>query len=690
MPLDPPSARLRVRASLIALLLAVPVMVVAQLPSSGTACPTAKPKTLVAGVAVPTKAQYADLADKERQRATLSMKGPNASAMFTSFYGASDPAAGADAGLIYLSVGDIKAAVFTTAISAKRDPANAMTANNLGAVLQSDGALASALQALLYANALQPKHQLFLTNLGNTAFALGDSSAARRFYNGALEAAPGHSGALTGLGNLALCAGDAKGAERLFRLAMKDMFSPGARAGAEAASTVIGDDLPAQPGGGAPGNAKGAGRRAAGLEPFEPPGGRGGAVPIFIADPPILGDLKQTAKHAPEAERMSEEAQTRLGAIGQEMATVFKAAGRERAEPGVIPNRNEKEVYFLDDLRRIYAARIERRNSTMMDLDIADGVIARASRKLGELGQQMVPEIIGCSYNEGCIKKVELKYCKLQQSLYVDTHQRFVSQWNAYWTGTVSDLLAYDGVAQPWLEQMNDATAFTAQDLVRRNFILTHVAAGYGLAAGEAGMMANAVELDCAQFEDLPDTWQARQLKLEAAKKGPGCPKGKSLSISFSAVKFDLSCDKVKVEVKNNYLPTGPKLSPLDVGYGGFASLEYKFGKNGKSDRVTIFAGGYAEGGGSGLAEGQSSVKGSLRAGAYGSFDLGDPPSAFDVGLRGEATVSHENQLLKEPGGEVTKSSEVKTTVQLGVESGLTVDFSTASKIGIKFKGAAE
>jgi hypothetical protein len=453
------------------------------------------------------------------------------------------------------------------------------------------------------------------------------------------------------------------------------VFTSGARAGAQTARSLIGDDLPGQA-------SSAAGAGVASNAPFEHPMGKGGGEPISLPDPPIFGALKATASHAPDAQKMSDEAQGQLGSLGQEMAGALRRtnAPDENGNVGVIPNRNEKEIFVLEDMRSIFEARIGELDRRVLEPQIQEGVILGATTKLGELGMRMVPEVSACR-DEACTRRVELKYCKLRHALAADTHGRFMPLWTSYWTATRTNLMDYDAFSRRWLEDLREPTAHAAQDYNRRTFILTHAAKAYALAASEAEFMAQATEDDCVQYQDAPVNWDPKPLQVFGVAPARECrPKGATFFLSVDFLKLEASCEKFKIELKESV----PGANIGQVKSGGFGSLEYKFGKNGKSDRMTLFTGEYAEAG--------DQVKGTLKVGGYLSVDMGDPPSLADVGVRAEASITHERGADLDPTGltpgvGASKTKDYKATVQLGIENGLDVDFSTSTKVGLKLKG---
>jgi tetratricopeptide (TPR) repeat protein len=133
---------------------------------------------------------------------------------------------GADLGAIFQGLGAGPAAVYTTAWSAKRNPADALTANNLGVALKDMGDYRRAMAVLLYADRLQPDAPLILVNRAWVLYELGDLDGAKPLFDKVALKAPALTSAQTGLGLIAYCRGDKATAEKHFRKALESRMTP--------------------------------------------------------------------------------------------------------------------------------------------------------------------------------------------------------------------------------------------------------------------------------------------------------------------------------------------------------------------------------------------------------------------------------------------------------------------------------
>jgi tetratricopeptide (TPR) repeat protein len=133
---------------------------------------------------------------------------------------------GADLGAIFQGLGAGPAAVYATAWSAKRNPDDPLTANNLGVALKDMGDYRRAMAVLLYAGRLRPDAPLVLVNRAWVHYELGDLNGAKPLFDKVARQAPALTSAQIGLGLIAYCRGDKATAEKHFRKAMEARMTP--------------------------------------------------------------------------------------------------------------------------------------------------------------------------------------------------------------------------------------------------------------------------------------------------------------------------------------------------------------------------------------------------------------------------------------------------------------------------------
>ena len=133
---------------------------------------------------------------------------------------------GANLGAIFQGFGAGDAAVYATAWSAKRNPDDPLTANNLGVALKDMGDYRRAMLVLLYADRLQPNAPLILVNRAWVLYELGDLVGAKPLFEKVALQAPELTSAQIGLGLIAYCRGDKATAERHFRKALEARMTP--------------------------------------------------------------------------------------------------------------------------------------------------------------------------------------------------------------------------------------------------------------------------------------------------------------------------------------------------------------------------------------------------------------------------------------------------------------------------------
>ena len=610
-------------------------------------CPPAKAKAGVAGRPVPSEKEYVAIAVSEQRKAARDMSAAGISALESSLSAAPRPAAGADVGLVFLSINDVSAAVYATAISAKRDPADALTANNLGSTLKVARSYDSAFAVLSYADALQPGSPVVLTNLGNVAFAQGDGNAAGNFFQKALEALPDHPAALNGLGALALCRGDKEAAARYFRKAMNEMYLPASRAGLEEARSGGGEES----GKGKPGaSASGSGRSAGQNKPLPHPAGKGGGKGISLPDPPLGGSAREAGRRLDDLERLVEEGRAQLESLGEQAGSAAAAGARPSGSRRLLRNPYDKESFVLDDLWRIFDSRISERSERL--LPKINELLAEAQARQLAILERFGAEIAACSgTDETCIDRAQRKACLARQALATQVHSRFLPLWQELWQGAHKDLSDYHAFSTPWLQDVHDAGANRLYNVTRQMYILSQATGLYALAQAEAGLMAMLTEEDCADYEKKSEPWTPRPLKVWPddplkCRTGP-------LVIDVGIAKVEGICDSLKVEFSA----------------GGFVSAEYRWGKTSAEDQVTLWGGL-----GQNLPLGPASLGGKI--GPYVTFQLGNEGAQMvDYGIKDEAGLS----ARLGPG-----KVEAKASARFSAETGLKVDYSAGAKLGPK------
>jgi hypothetical protein len=643
----------RTAAAITLFLSAWPATSSAQFPTpedvAGVPCPSAKPRAEVAvRRAAPTEKEYLALVAREQQKAARDMSADGIRTLERTLMAAPRAAAGADLGLILLSINDVSAAVYATAISAKRDPRDALTANNLASALKVARAYDSAFAVLLYADARQPGSPLVLTNLGNVAFALGDGAAAGDFYRQALAAHPDHPAALTGLGSLALCHGDEAGAARYFRKALSEMYLPAARAGLQESQSG-GESETGEGKSGSSGSQPSASQNT----PIQHPAGKGGGKGISLPDPPISASARETGRRLDDFRRLVEEGQTQLNDLGQRAGAAATMAGAAATASGtsgarlVLRNPHDKEAFVLDDVWRIFEARIAERSEKLIGK--FNDLLARTQERQMAIMQQLAAELAACG-SDACMRAAQLKACRANHALASQTHGQFRPIWQELWQGTHTDLSDYHAFSTPWLQDVHDAAANQMYNTTRQMYIVGQATSLYALAASEAGLMAQLTEEDCAAFEEKGEVWVPRPLKVWP--DDPMKCRSGTLYMSVGVATVEGDCDKLAVE----------------FGEGVFVSGEYRWGNTASEDQVTLWGGLGAT-----LGAGGASLSGKI--GPYVTYQMGaESTKLVDYGVKDEAGLSANL-------GPATV--EAKAEARFGAETGLTVDYSTGVKRGV-------
>jgi len=637
------------------LLLGSPAITTAQIPSQedsgGLPCPAAKLRVSVAGRAVPTEKEYIAVVAREQQKAARDMSAEGIRALDRTLLASRRAADGADVGLVYLSINDVSAAVYAIAISAKRDTADALTANNLGSALKVARAYDSALAVLLYANARQPGSPIILTNLGNIAFALGDGGAAGDFYGQALAARPEHAPALTGLGSLALCKGDEAGAARYFRKALNEMYLPAARAGLEETRSESQNAAEGKSAGSSASQPTSSENK-----PISHPAGKGGDKGISLPAPPVSASARETARHLDDFARLVEEGQKQLQDLGQQAAAASaEMAGAGASSSGssgkrlVLRNPYDKEAFVLDDTWRIFLGRIQERSDRV--LPKINDVTGQTLERQWAILERLSAELAACGDNEACCKAAELKACRSRHALASQTHGQFGPLWQELWQGTRADLSDYHAFTVPWLQDVHDARANHLYNMSRQMYILGEATGLYALAQSEAELMAQLTEEDCIAYEEKGEAWVPRSLKVWP--DDPMKCRSGTLYMNLMLAKVEGNCDKLEVS----------------FGEGVFVSGEYRWGKTSSEDQVTLWGGV-----GGDIPAGPASL--SAKVGGYVTLQMsGDSPKLVDYGVKDEAGVS------VDLGSGV---AEAKAEARFSAETGLTVDYSTRATVSSK------
>jgi tetratricopeptide (TPR) repeat protein len=204
--------------------------------------PCASPGKAVGLGQTPSRADYLAMVDKVLHSSgdRLGSK-PRDDGLSATLTQVAQPSAGSDLAPLLMVVGQTDAAVLSAAEAAKRAPDDALSANNLGAMLKGAGDFADAAIALQYAASLTPESTLVATNLGWLALAQGDSKAAGGFFTAAVGQSPEMAPALTGQGMVAACAGRPAEALPLFRAALKIAYTDVAANGIKHVEQVIED-----------------------------------------------------------------------------------------------------------------------------------------------------------------------------------------------------------------------------------------------------------------------------------------------------------------------------------------------------------------------------------------------------------------------------------------------------------------
>jgi len=652
----------RVAGWTMSFVLAWPLVGAAQFPSSedvsGVPCPPAKPSVSAAGRPVATEREYVALVSREQLKALSDMSAEGARTIDRAVRASAQKSDGAELGLIFLSINDVSAAIYAITISATRDPADAITANNLGAAFKVARAYESALAVLLYADALQPDSPIILTNLGNVAFALGDGETAGRHYRAALDALPDHPPALTGLGSLALCQGDKDGAERYFHKALSDMYLPAARAGLSEARSTSADE-PGEAGDPEPG-AAGAHQGASqpSFTPIEHPAGKGGGQGISLPDPPISPSARETGRRLDDFGQLVEDGQTQILDLGEQIQTAttsmsFAAMAGASASSGgglVLSNPYDKEAFVLDDLWRLFDGRISARSERLVSKVIE--AIDQGQVRLETINERMGAEMAACT-DDPCFRAAELKACRAREGLATQVHGQFLPIWQELWQGTHQDLSDYQAFSTPWLQDVHDVSANRFYNITRQMYILGQASSQYALSQSEAGLMAQLTYEDCTIWETKTEPWVPRPLK--AWPDDPMKCRTPTLHISVVFAKVEGDCDKFKVE----------------FAAGVFASGEYRWGKTSSEDQVTLW-------GGVGVNVGAGGVSAGGKIGPYVTYQVGgDSTKMVDYGVKDEASVS----ATLGPA-----AVEGKATARFSAETGVTVDYSVRGKLGGKIR----
>ena len=319
----------------------------------------------------PTRQQYLDLVHEVSTTYGRKLDSDSRGELDSLLGGASRPGYGSDTGAILLTTGAGSAAIYTISWAARLDPADFLTANNLGVALKGAGDNDRALSVFLYAQQLEPDAPLTIDNTAWMDLRLGDVAAAKGLFEKAIKIEPNDEEALAGLGLLAQCRGDYSAARKYARQSLKQAFLPIAAAVLNSAEQGMqGENNQANdktsPGKNSPPVTGGTGNWFDTDEPFENPHGKASTAGIELPDPlfsakvgEVVASADQINNYNMEGDKEAERIGREIGSLGPALARNMSTRRSVNGTTMIYPRAYEKESFVLGDMRHIYLGRIE-------------------------------------------------------------------------------------------------------------------------------------------------------------------------------------------------------------------------------------------------------------------------------------------------------------------------------------------
>ena len=527
--------------------------------TAATDCPVVK--TTPPQIAELTRESYIALA-KELQT-TFGAKSGDLAGLKSLLETAAKPTDGADMGALFAFQGAGSASVYTIASSAIKEPADLLTANNLGVALKDMGEYTNSLRVLKYADKLKPNIGLVICNLGWVYREMGYNTLAKQQFEKALKAAPEMTSPYLGLGLIAKCEGNMLKAEEYLRKALADKYSA---VGMKAYKQAKAAQPPKQEGGGNK------------PVPFE----KGNEGEVEIPDLPVIENLAQMEQQKEPFENyisyLDSRTQQLLADLMSAQAVIRKQQTHAIKNPdnSVVYNRDfAKEIMQFGEITDLLfgpnsnygqalksgTKMLENNSNTILkDLPALQQQTDK-SLKLGQELIKLIEDLTACGENEICRAKVQAEIdrnrheaeevaflmCKMSKG------EMEVSCSNAFKNyKLVADALReaipdYYAFTNPVIERMYPPSFNEFYNTYRELLVLQHlkIMAGYG--ANIADLAKGYSKLKCVEPEPPKPPEEVKKPTL-AKKDKKDCPLGENgISGGVGALSFELSCDHVKL-----------------------------------------------------------------------------------------------------------------------------------------------
>ncbi len=535
-------------------------------------------------------------------------------------------------GALLHAMGAGPASIFVTAQGVKRQPEDALAANNLGVELIETEDFPRAMAFLLYAEKLRPLASLTILNLGWLHYHIGDLDKAKEYFEKAEGLAPTFAGPKLGLGMIAKCRKELAPAAKYLRSSLRLRFSPvGARALQDSEQAILdsGQSLPDP--------------KPVNQEPEEP-------CQLKIPDLPVFEKPAETAAAASKIDELAEKVGAVLESLTQDMARLGPAAASdsqpsvERTPSSISVRRTyDKERFMLEDIRNMLIGAQGFDGKYKGALNVWNTAAQAQAQKM--LQRQMVnvnrlqaldKELLNCGDNDACQKQVlhkideeNFRYCqekkKDMEEFYSTYYKMYTESWRAF-KAAAEDYLCF---TDPILDRIDLPSLNTWENLVRRLSLFRIYQQCLGWAVRLEAVANGIVNLECTPPAPLEPLLGASE--LEVGNKPPNCP----FKFSIKAWIFSMSVDCRTVKFEGGEFALG--------------SIEYNYLKH----ETTLW-------GGMGIIDPVSPLSARLKLGAFVTFDR----NGFqDVGMSSAAT-------LKAGFGDAGVQAGFQA--RIGLESGLT------------------
>lgn len=524
-----------------------------------TDCPVVK--STPPQIAELTRESYIALA-KELQT-TFGAKSGDLAGLKSLLETAEKPTDGADMGALFAFQGAGSASVYAIASSAIKEPADLLTANNLGVALKDMGEYTKALRVLKYADKLKPNTGLVICNLGWVYREMGYNTLAKQQFEKALKTAPEMTSPYLGLGLIAKCEGNMLKAEEYLQKALADKYSA---AGMKAYKQAKAAQPPKQEGGGNK------------TVPYE----KGNEGELEIPELPVTENLAQMEQQKEPFENyisyLDSRTQQLLADLMSAQAVIRKQQIHAIKNPdnSVVYNRDfAKEIMQFGEITDLlfgpnsnYGQALKSgtrllensSNTILKDLSALQQQMDK-SLKLGQELIKLIEDLTACGDNEICRAKVQAEIdrnrheseelaflmCKMSKG------EMEVSCSNAFKNyKLVSDAVReaipdYYAFTNPVIERMYPPSFNEFYNAYRELLVLQHlkVMAGYG--ANIADLAKGYSQLKCIEPEPPKPPEEVKKPTL-AKKDKKDCPLGENgISGGVGALSFELSCEHVKL-----------------------------------------------------------------------------------------------------------------------------------------------